>query len=90
MNLFLKIIILYHHVFIISLISFLAINALLHLTLFGELNPNITPESIEQLKSLFMDLDKPLYIQFFSWLHLFYNLIFGISFSSGEMVKEKF
>ena len=75
--------------FIISLISFIAINAAPN-SFFasGELNPNITPESIAQLKAIY-GLDKPLYIQFFSWLYSIIQLDFGISFSSGEMVKNE-
>ena len=75
--------------FIISLISFLAINAAPN-SFFasGELNPNITPESIEQLKAIY-GLDKPLYVQFFSWISAIIQLDFGISFSSGEMVKNE-
>ena len=74
---------------IISLISFLAINAAPN-SFFasGSLNPNITPESIEQLKAIY-GLDKPLYIQFFSWLTAIIQLDFGISFSSGAMVKDE-
>ena len=75
--------------FIISLISFIAIN-LAPNSFFasGELNPNITPEAIEQLKSIY-GLDKPLYIQFFSWIYSILQLDFGISFTSGERVKEE-
>ena len=75
--------------FIISLISFVAIN-LVPNSFFasGELNPNITPEAIEQLKSIY-GLDKPLYIQFFSWIYSILQLDFGISFTSGEKVKEE-
>ncbi len=75
--------------FIISLISFLAINAAPN-SFFasGELNPNITPESIEQLKAIY-GLDKPLYVQFFSWIISILQLDFGISFASGEMVKNE-
>jgi peptide/nickel transport system permease protein len=75
--------------FIISLISFLAINAAPN-SFFasGELNPNITPESIEQLKAIY-GLDKPLYVQFFSWVSSILQLDFGISFASGEMVKNE-
>ena len=75
--------------FIISLISFIAINATPN-SFFasGELNPNITPESIEQLKAIY-GLDKPLYIQFFSWIYSIVQLDFGISFASGEMVKDE-
>jgi len=75
--------------FIISLISFIAINAAPN-SFFasGELNPNITEESIAQLKAIY-GLDKPLYIQFFSWLIAIVQLDFGISFASGEMVKTE-
>jgi len=75
--------------FIISLISFLAIH-LAPNSFFasGELNPNITKESIEQLKVIY-GLDKPLYIQFFQWIGAIIQLDFGISFASGEMVKNE-
>jgi len=75
--------------FIISLISFIAIN-LAPSSFFasGELNPNITPENIEHLKQIY-GLDKPLYIQFYSWILNIVQLDFGISFSSGEMVKDE-
>ncbi|PLY06491.1 MAG: ABC transporter permease [Arcobacter sp.] len=75
--------------FIISLISFLAINAAPN-SFFasGELNPNITEESIAQLKAIY-GLDKPLYVQFFSWIGAIVQLDFGISFASGEMVKTE-
>ena len=75
--------------FIISLISFIAIN-LAPNSFFasGELNPNITPEAIEELKAIY-GLDKPLYIQFFSWIYSILQLDFGISFASGEKVKEE-
>lgn len=75
--------------FIISLISFVAIN-LAPNSFFasGELNPNITPESVEHLKEIY-GLDKPLYVQFFSWIKNISFLDFGISFSSGAMVKDE-
>ncbi|MEA2019673.1 MAG: ABC transporter permease [Campylobacterota bacterium] len=75
--------------FIISLISFIAIN-LAPNSFFasGDLNPNITEESIAQLKEVY-GLDKPLYIQFLSWVKNITMLDFGISFSSGAMVKDE-
>lgn len=75
--------------FIISLISFLAIN-LAPNSFFasGSLNPNITEESIAQLKAVY-GLDKPLYIQFYSWMIAIIQLDFGISFASGSMVKDE-
>lgn len=63
--------------FIISLISFIAINAAPN-SFFasGELNPNITPESIEQLKAIY-GLDKPFIFNFFLGFILLCNLILG-------------
>lgn len=75
--------------FIISVISFVAIN-LAPNSFFasGELNPNITPEAIAQLKEVY-GLDKPLYVQFFSWIYNMLHLDFGISFASGAQVKDE-
>lgn len=75
--------------FIISVISFGAIH-LAPNSFFasGELNPNITAESIEQLKKVY-GLDKTLTVQFFSWLRALVHLDFGISFASGKMVKDE-
>ncbi len=75
--------------FIISLISFIAIH-LAPNSFFasGELNPNITEEAIARLKAIY-GLDKPLYVQFFSWIFAILQLDFGISFSSGELVKNE-
>ncbi|WNL30042.1 ABC transporter permease [Aliarcobacter cryaerophilus] len=90
MNIFIKkLLYLIIMLFIISLISFTAIN-LAPNSFFasGELNPNITPEAIEELKAIY-GLDKPLYIQFFYWIYSILQLDFGISFTSGEKVKEE-
>ena len=75
--------------FIIALISFIAIHAAPN-SFFasGELNPNITKESIEHLKAVY-GLDKPLYVQFFSWIWALLHFDFGISFASGKEVKEE-
>ncbi len=75
--------------FLISIISFGAIH-LAPNSFFasGDLNPNITPESIEQLKRVY-GLDKPIYQQFVSWLLALLRLDFGISFASGKSVKEE-
>jgi len=75
--------------FIISVISFLAIN-LAPNSFFasGDLNPNITEKSITHLEEVY-GLDKPLYIQFYSWVISIVQLDFGISFSSGAMVKDE-
>jgi len=76
-------------IFIISIISFSAVN-LAPNSFFasGELNPNITPESIEHLKKVY-GLDKSLIEQYFSWMNALLHLDFGISFSSGKSVKEE-
>lgn len=75
--------------FIISIISFGAIH-LAPNSFFasGELNPNITAESVAQLKKVY-GLDKPLIVQFFSWLGAIIQLDFGISFASGKAVKDE-
>lgn len=75
--------------FLIAIISFGAIH-LAPNSFFasGDLNPNITPESIEQLKRVY-GLDKPLWQQFFSWLIALVQLDFGISFASGKAVKDE-
>jgi len=75
--------------FIISLISFLAIHAAPN-SFFsaGELNPNITKESIEHLKAIY-GLDKPLYMQYISWVRALFHLDFGISFASGKPVIDE-
>jgi peptide/nickel transport system permease protein len=74
---------------IISLISFLAIH-LAPNSFFasGELNPNITPEAIEKLKAVY-GLDKPLYIQYLSWVQALFVFDFGISFASGKNVSDE-
>ncbi|RXK05181.1 ABC transporter permease [Halarcobacter ebronensis] len=75
--------------FIISLISFLAIHmAPNSFFASGQLNPNITPEAIEQLKAVY-GLDKPLYVQFYFWVLAIIQLDFGISFASGVLVKNE-
>ncbi len=84
-----KITYIFFMLFIISLISFLAIHAAPN-SFFasGELNPNITKESIEHLKEVY-GLDKPLYSQYFSWMKALFHFDFGISFASGKAVKEE-
>lgn len=54
----------------------------------GELNPNITQESLEQLKRVY-GLDKSLMGQFVSWLRAVVQLDFGISFASGKSVRDE-
>jgi peptide/nickel transport system permease protein len=74
---------------LISIISFGAIH-LAPNSFFasGELNPNITPESIENLKAVY-GLDKPLDLQYFLWLKAILTLDFGISFASGKSVSSE-
>ena len=74
---------------IISLLSFGAIH-LAPSSFFasGELNPNITPEAMEQLKRVY-GLDQSLWLQFFSWFKAMIQLDFGISFASGKAVKDE-
>jgi peptide/nickel transport system permease protein len=75
--------------FIIAVISFLAIH-LAPNSFFasGELNPNITKENLEHLKKVY-GLDKSLTEQFFSWIWALLHLDFGISFASGKAVKDE-
>ena len=74
---------------IISLLSFGAIH-LAPNSFFasGELNPNITPEALEQLKRVY-GLDKSLLMQFISWFTAIIQLDFGISFASGKAVRDE-
>ncbi len=74
---------------LISLISFFAIH-LAPNSFFasGELNPNITKESIEHLKQVY-GLDKPLIVQYLSWIKAMLHFDFGISFASGKSVAEE-
>ena len=74
---------------LVSLISFLAIHAAPN-SFFaaGELNPNITKESIEHLKAIY-GLDKPLYEQYLRWVWAMLHLDFGLSFASGKAVMEE-
>ena len=90
MNIFLKkLLYMVLMLFVISLVSFLAIHfAPNSFFASGELNPNITKESIEHLKEIY-GLDKPLYIQYLSWLSAIVWLDFGISFASGKAVKDE-
>ncbi len=74
---------------LISLISFLAIHAAPN-SFFaaGELNPNITKESIEHLKAIY-GLDKPLWEQYLRWVWAILHFDFGLSFASGKGVSEE-
>ncbi len=75
--------------FLISLVSFFAIHLAPNSFLAaGELNPNITPETIAHLKAIY-GLDKPLWQQYISWLGAMLHLDFGISFASGKPVIDE-
>ena len=75
--------------FLISVISFGAIH-LAPNSFFasGDLNPNITPEALEQLKRVY-GLDQSLFSQFFAWFNALLHLDFGISFASGKSVRSE-
>jgi peptide/nickel transport system permease protein len=74
---------------LISVISFAAVKMAPNSFLAaGELNPNITEESIKMLKEVY-GLDKPLTEQYLSWIKSMASLEFGISFSTGKSVKEE-
>ncbi len=74
---------------LISIISFAAIHAAPNSFLAaGELNPNMTPETIAQLKAIY-GLDKPLLWQYGDWIVNMLTLNFGISFVSGAEVSSE-
>ncbi len=84
-----KILYLFLMLSLISLISFGAIH-LAPNSFFasGDLNPNITPEALEQLKRVY-GLDQSLVSQFFAWFDAILHLDFGISFASGKSVRSE-
>jgi peptide/nickel transport system permease protein len=75
--------------FLISVISFLAIHSAPN-SFFGagELNPNMTKEAIEQLKAVY-GLDKSLPQQYADWILNMLTLNFGVSFVSGQDVSSE-
>ena len=73
--------------FLISVLSFGAIHMAPNSFMGGELNPNMTPESIAQLRAIY-GLDKPLLEQYADWVINLLTLNFGISFVSGMAVSE--
>ncbi len=74
---------------LISIISFVAIHAAPNSFLAaGELNPNMTAETIAQLKAIY-GLDKPLLQQYGEWVVNMLSLNFGISFVSGAEVSSE-
>ncbi|MDP3267326.1 MAG: ABC transporter permease [Sulfuricurvum sp.] len=72
---------------LISLLSFGAIHMAPNSFMSGELNPNMTPEAIAQLKAIY-GLDKPLWKQYLDWVINLSQLNFGISFVTGQQVSE--
>jgi len=87
--LFSKLFYLLFMMFIISIVSFIAINVAPN-SMFaaGGLNPNMTPEAIAKLQAIY-GLDKPLFEQYTSWLTHLIQLNFGVSFVSGADVLEE-
>jgi peptide/nickel transport system permease protein len=74
---------------LISVISFAAIHAAPNSFLSGgELNPNMSAESIAKLKAVY-GLDKPLVQQYTDWIANMARLDFGISFVSGQDVTTE-
>lgn len=73
--------------FLISVLSFGAIHMAPNSFMGYELNPNMTPEAIAQLRSIY-GLDKPLLQQYIDWIVNLLTLNFGISFVSGAQVSE--
>lgn len=72
--------------FFISLLSFGAIHIAPNSFLSGgELNPNMTKETIATLKAIY-GLDKPLLQQYLDWVKHLLRFDFGISFVTGEPV----
>jgi peptide/nickel transport system permease protein len=82
-----KLLYLFLMLILISVISFLAIHAAPN-SFFaaGELNPNMTPEAVAQLKAVY-GLDKTLLEQYYDWIINILTLNFGISFVSGADVS---
>ena len=73
--------------FLISILSFGAIHMAPNSFMGGELNPNMTPEAIAQLRAVY-GLDKPLLEQYTQWVVHLSVLNFGISFVSGAEVSS--
>lgn len=73
--------------FLISILSFGAIHMAPNSFMGGELNPNMTPEAIAQLRAVY-GLDKTLLQQYEEWVIHLFTLNFGISFVSGAEVSK--
>lgn len=72
---------------LISLISFGAIHMAPNSFMGGDLNPNMTPEAVAQLRAVY-GLDKPLIRQYADWVVNLSQFNFGISFVSGAQVSS--
>jgi peptide/nickel transport system permease protein len=73
----------------ISLLSFVVVNAAPNNFFYGgDLNPNMTPENLEQLKRVY-GLDKGAIERYFSWLSAILQLDFGVSFTTGKNVRDE-
>lgn len=72
---------------LISILSFGAIHMAPNSFMGGELNPNMTPEAIAQLRAVY-GLDKPLLQQYVEWVENLVTLNFGISFVNGAQVSD--
>ncbi len=73
--------------FLISLLSFGAIHMAPNSFMGGELNPNMTPEAVAQLRAIY-GLDKPLLQQYADWVVNLAQFNFGVSFATGAQVSE--
>ena len=74
----------------ITIISFLVINLApgKPTELMMQMNPKAALEAQERLDKIF-GLDKPLHIQYFTWLKNFFSFDFGVSFIDGRPVRQK-
>lgn len=75
--------------FVISAISFLVVNSAPN-NFFpgGDLNPNITEDDIEHLKTVY-GLDKGVVERYLLWIEALMRMDFGVSFSSGKAVSDE-
>lgn len=88
-KLFKNIAYLFGMLFLISIISFIAIHAAPDSFMpAGGLNPKMTEENIQALKAIY-GLDKSLVQQYFSWMGNLLTLNFGVSFTTGEPVLKE-
>src|SRR4051812_12005446 len=74
---------------IVSVLVFVLIHATPGgpLTLYLE-NPNVRPEDVERLRRQ-LGLDRPLTVQYFTWLWAFVRGDWGFSFADGRPVMDR-